>query len=177
MLCRIEMPANEQIYGRFYRYRMLHPQKGGRSGRAALALPLIALVLCVFLFALGLPPLMLALLAAGVLVYVYYTFFMRPAALFRQKEGAALQREVTIVTANGVQRTVKGEEGGGGQAASVQFAALFGAAETRQDFYLFTSPAEAYLLDKDFFTNGTPEELRALLCEKMGGKFRPMRGA
>ena len=43
MLCRIEMPANEQIYGRFYRYRMLHPQKGGQSGRAALALPAIAL--------------------------------------------------------------------------------------------------------------------------------------
>ena len=176
MLCRVEMPANDQIYGRFYRYRMLHPQKGAQGGRGALLLPVVALLLCALLFALGLPPLVLVLLVAAALAYVYYSFFMRPAALFRQREGAALQREVTIITANGVQRTVKGEEGGGGQMASAQFAALFGAAETRRDFYIFTSPTEAYLLDKGYFTNGTPEELRALLREKMGDKFHPMRG-
>ncbi len=172
MLCRVEMPTNEQVFGRFYRWRMLHGQR-----RSGVLLPVVALAAAVLLLAMG-ADLWLVLLLAGVCAaYVAYAFYITPASRFRQKGGAALQTETTILTETGLSRNVKSEEGGFPETQSVQYVALHSAVETSRDFYLFMSPNEAFLLDKAYFTNGTPEELRAVLKEKMGGKFKPMRGA
>lgn len=169
MLCRIEMPTNEQIFGRFYRYRIL---KGtGNSRLSIIVLPVLIVVFSLFLFFTGMSPVVsggLILLAVG---YVVFTLVMKPNSIFRQKAGAALQTEVYIFTENGFTRSVRSEEGGMPDNLSAQYDILVKAVETKQDFYLFTSQTQAYLVDKEYFTKGTPEELRATLQKKLGAKF------
>ncbi len=169
MLCRVEMPANEQIYGRFYRYRLF---RGAGSGRMAmLLLPLLAVVAVVLMLTSGMP----IYLSGGVILllvlYLGYTLYYKPMQIFRKKGGAAMLTEVTMLTDSGLNRTVKSEEGGAPETASVQYSALHHAVETGKDFYLFTSPAQAYMLDKEYFTKGSPEDLRAVLNAKLGAKF------
>ncbi len=170
MLCRVEMPTNEQIFGRFYRYKFRHGAQGGRS--SLLLMSGVILIFCaVLLFSGGgltLPLILLVVLGA----YFLYMLFLRPASLFKQKPGAALQTEVTIFTPSGFNRSVTSEEGGQPETASMQYSALHMAVETKQDFYLYTSPTQAYLIDKAYFTKGSPEELRETLKAALGSKFK-----
>ncbi len=170
MLCRVEMPTNEQIFGRFYRYKFRHGAQGGRSGLFLMSL-VVLVFCCVLLFSGGgftLPVVLLVILAA----YFLYILFLRPTSLFKQKGGAALQTEVTIFTPTGFNRSVTSEEGGQPETASMQYNALYMAVETRQDFYLYTGPSQAYLIDKEYFTKGSPEELRETLKTALGDKFK-----
>lgn len=175
MLCRVEMPANEQIYGRFYRYKMLRlsnfgPQQGG--GRSSLILMgVLAAVLVIFAVMSGMY-LPAAIVGALVVGYIVFTMYIRPGQIFRKKAGAALNTEVTIFTDNGFQRSVRSEEGGPPDNMSAQYDTLVLAVETGHDFYLFTSPAQAYLIDKEYFTKGAPQELREVLQKKLGKKFK-----
>lgn len=170
MLCRVEMPTNEQIYGRFYRYRILHQPGGGRLG--IILMPLLIVALLFFVISWGVSPLLLGLVIVLVAAWGGYTFWVRPNSVFRSKGGAALQTEVMIFTEGGYNRSVKSEEGGVPDNASGSYAGLHSAVETGRDFYLFTSPTQAYLVDKEYFTKGSPEELRTMLDAKMGGKFK-----
>jgi hypothetical protein len=170
MLCRVEMPFNEQIFGRFYRYRMLRLRGGGRAG--VILLPVAAAAVLLLTLAADLSPLLplAALALAG--GWIGYTLYARPNSIFRGRGGAALQTEVTVFTETGFNRSVKSEEGGLPENTSGNYSALTLAVETSRDFYLFTSPAQAYLMDKAYFTKGSPEELRRILRKGMGGKFK-----
>lgn len=171
MLCRVEVPANEQLYGRFYRYRMLH-RNGRLSIWGILAFPLLVLTAGVLLWGGGfglVAPLVFGAVAAA---YLGYMLYWVPNRRFREKPGAALQTEVYIFTESGYTRSVHSEEGGLPENASGRYDSLYAAVETRHDFFLFTGPSQAYLIDKAYFTNGTAEDLRALLRQGMGGKFK-----
>lgn len=172
MICRVEMPTNEQIFGRFYRYRLMHGQGqgGGRSMVIMLAILVAAMLMLFFTFSLSVWLLVGA--AALVVLWLGYLMWWKPNQLFRKKEGAALQTEVTIFTKSGVTRTVKSEEGGLPETTSVNYSTMLKAVETGQDFFLFLSPAQAIMVDKEYFTNGTPEELRAVLKDKLGANFK-----
>lgn len=170
MLCRVEMPTHEGIYGRFYRYQILHgPDASARMN--LLVLPVLAMALCIVAWFFGFRGVLFYVLFALLAAYVGYSLWMRPVRVFRKKEGVALQTEVYIFTENGLTRSVRGEEGGVADNTSMRYDALVSAAETGKDFYLYTSPSQAYLVDKEYFTNGSPEELRRMLQEKLGAKF------
>ncbi len=170
MLCRVEMPANEQIFGRFYRYRLF--RGAGSSKMTMLLLPLLAAVAVALLLSSGMPLYLSGAVILLVGLYLGYTLYYKPLQVFRKRGGAAMLTEITILTENGLNRMVKSEEGGAPETANVQYAALHHAVETGKDFYLFTAPAQAYLLDKEFFTKGSPEDLRAALNAKLGAKFQ-----
>ncbi|MDL2294457.1 YcxB family protein [Ruminococcaceae bacterium OttesenSCG-928-D13] len=168
MLCRVEMPANEQIFGRFYRYRMMH--SGGKGGVIAMPLILGALLVCMLLMNISL--IVVGATALLVVGYLVFTFYLKPARQFRSQPGAALKTEVTILNENSITRSVRSEEGGMPDNMSMQYTALHHAVETGRDFYLFTSPTQALLLDKEFFTKGDPADLRKVLQAKLGAKFK-----
>ncbi|MDL2252552.1 YcxB family protein [Ruminococcaceae bacterium OttesenSCG-928-I18] len=170
MLCRVEMPLSEQIYGRFYRYKIMHGSTGGRA--SLILLPFIVLIFCFVTFLTGTGFFMPIALVVMVIIYCYYTLFVKPNSLFRAKPGAALRTEVTIFTDSGLNRSITSEEGGVPETESMQYSALHSAAETSRDFYLFTSPTQAYLIDKQYFTKGSPEELRETLQKNLGPKFK-----
>ncbi len=172
MLCRVEMPSNEQIFGRFYRYRLLHQPNGGKFRAGQLLMPIVLLAMAVLLYFSGAVLWMVLLPAAVAAAYYVYVFYIQPTRLFRQKAGAALQTEVTIFTENSFTRSVRSEEGGLPDNLSGQYDALSAAVETGKDFFLFTGPTQAYLIDKAYFTKGGPEDLRATLRAKMGARFR-----
>ncbi len=170
MLCRVEMPSNEQIFGRFYRYKTL---RGGSGSRMSLLLmPIVVLIFCVILVFTGSGLLLPLGLAAVLAIYFYYSLFIRPTSLFRAKPGAALQTEITIFTETGLNRSVSSEEGGLADTESLQYASLHMAVETSHDFYLFTSPSQAILIDKEYFTKGSPEDLHTVLQKALGAKFK-----
>lgn len=171
MICRVEMPANEQIFGRFYRYRMLRGQRGaGRSPLVMLAVLLLAAVALVVVG--GVTPYLGLAVLALVLLWLGYALWFRPGQLFRGREGAALQTEVIVFTPTGLTRTVRSEEGGPPDNQSLNYSALVRAVETGRDFYLFTSPTQAFLVDKDYFTDGSPDALRTVLREKLADRFK-----
>lgn len=170
MLCRVEMPANEQIYGRFYRYKLMHNIGGG--GRTALILmPILAVVALLLTWdGQNVPVVGLAAIAA-VAGYFIYTLVMKPNQLFRKQAGAAMNTEVTIFTDTGFTRSVRNEEGGLPDNMSAQYSALSKVVETGKDFFLFTGPSQAFLIDKEYFTKGSPEELRVTMRKKLGKSF------
>lgn len=169
MLCRVEMPANEQIFGRFYRHKLT----AGRSLLAALLAPaLLGLLGCGMLLSISMTPLIPAALAGVICLWYVYSLFVKPHVIFSKKSGAALVTEVTIFTDNGFTRSARSEEGGAPDNTSMQYTTLVRAVETSKDFYLFTSPAQAFLVDKAYFTKGTPAELRATLRQRLGDKFK-----
>lgn len=170
MLCRVEMPNNEQIFGRFYRYRMFH---GGASGGVGFfTLPVVLFILCACLFVGGTDYFFpTALLAVGVF-YTLYLLYLKPVLRFRAKPGAALLTEVTVFTGTGLTHSVRSEEGGLPDNQSISYDGLLKAVETSQDFYLFTAPDQAILIDKTYFTNGSPEELREMLKTAMGERLK-----
>lgn len=171
MICRIEIPTNEQIYGRFYRWKLLH--QGGSGGKFnLLGIPLVLLLGAVLLWTTGNNLLFAAVLVALAVGYTVYTMVLRPGAEFRKKEGAALQTELYIFTETSFTRSVRSEESGMQDTSSGQYNLFISAVETKEDFYLFTSPSQAYLLDKEYFTKGSPEEMRATLRAKLGDKFK-----
>lgn len=174
MLCRVEMTANEQIYARFFRYKLMHNIGDQKRGGLILTLVLAAALL-LMMWNLGISPLALAVVAVLVAGYFVYTLSIRPGQLFRAQPGAAMKTEVTIFTDSGINRSIRSEEDGSNEAQSLQYAALYAAVETRRDFYLFTGPAQAILIDKEHFTKGEPAELRACLARQMGGKFKPTK--
>lgn len=170
MLCRVEMPTNEQIFGRFYRYKMT---RKGAPGRGSLIfLPILVVAAAVFMYFSGFGLVVPAVLVALVAAYLIFTLFIKPGQLFRKKGGAALQTEVYIFTETGFTRSVRSEEGGLPENYSGQYTVLVNAVETGNDFYLFTGPNQAYLVDKEYFTKGSPEELRETLQKRLGKKFK-----
>lgn len=171
MLCRVEMPCNAQIYGRFTRWQLLH--MGGTAGRALLvALPVLALAFAALIVGAGLPAVLAVLVMVLVAAYYIWLLWGKPLSQFRRQPGAALLREVTVFTPHGLNRSVRSEDGGPPDNSSTSYSALALAVETKQDFYLFTSPTRAYMVDKAYFTNGTPADLRATLQAQMAERFR-----
>ncbi|MDL2325198.1 YcxB family protein [Ruminococcaceae bacterium OttesenSCG-928-A16] len=172
MLCRVEMPTNEQTFGRFYRYQMLHGQGGEGGGRGNLYMPLLLALVGVFSLVMGLPVWVGGGIIVLALAFVVYMFYVRPGTIFRKKGGIALQTEVYIFTETGLTRSLRSEEGGLPDNSSMRYDGLTRAVETSRDFYLYTSRSQAYLVDKEYFTNGTPDDLRDCLKKTMGDKFK-----
>lgn len=168
MLCRIEMPTNEQIFSRFFRYNLLHSPARAN----VLLLPLFMLALAAGLYFLGLSIWLIGLVLLLTAAYLVYQLYLRPTAIFRQKSGIALQTEVYIFTENGYTRTVRSEEGGLPDNTHLRYDALLKAAETQNDFYLYYRPGHAHLVDKTYFTKGEPAELRETLRAALGEKFK-----
>lgn len=171
MLCRVEMPTNEQTTGRFYRYLLLHGPDGARRGSLVM-MWITGLILAGFLWMMGAG--VLGLLAAVGIVGAYsvYLLYIKPGMDFRKKAGIALQTEVYIFTEATITRSVRHEEGGLPDNSSTRYDGLLRAVETKQDFYLFTGPSQAYLVDKAYFTKGTPEELSEALQRMLGQKYK-----
>lgn len=172
MLCRVEMPTNEQVFGRFYRYQLMHDPRGGSARMGFIMMPVLAVLVGLFLWYVGLPIWLPVALVAVVAAWLVYSLYLKPGMLFRKKEGAALQTEVTLFTDNSLTHSVRSEEGGLPENNSVQYTGLVQAVETNHDFFLFTTRREAVLIDKEFFTKGSPEELRETLKQRMGSKFK-----
>lgn len=175
MLCRIEMLNHEAIFARFYRYRMLHgagPGGGGGSKFTIIGLPIIVLLLSLFMWSAGVNNTLILIALALVAAYLLYILVLQPRSLYRKKSGAALETLVYLFTENGVTRSARSEEGGLPENTSMRYDGLVKVVETSKDFYLFTSQTQAYLVDKEYFTNGTPEELREMLRKEMGDKFK-----
>ena len=171
MLCRIEMPTNEQIYGRFYRWKLLN--QGGMAAKFGIfGLPVLAILAAVLAWSVGVNQIILIALVVAAVGYTAYLLYVRPNMEFRKKEGAALQTEVYIFTETSFTRSVRSEESGMQDNTSGQYNIIVSAVETGKDFFLFTSRTQAYLLDKEYFTKGTPEEMRATLRSKLGNKFK-----
>lgn len=169
MLCRVEMPTNEQTYGRFYRWKLLN-QGGTASKVIFLALPVLLLVFAVWAFLSSGSWLPMILFAIS-LAYTIFSLYIRPGQEFKRRGGAALETEIYIFTETGFVRNVRSEESGQMDHTSQQYDVLVKAVETKQDFYLFYGPNTAYLVDKEYFTNGTAEDLRTVLTKKLQGKF------
>lgn len=170
MLCRVEMPTNEQTFGRFYRYQILHGET--EAGRSSLYLPILLFLTGIFFWVIGMPVWMAGVLALLAVAMLVYSFWLRPATIFRKKGGIALQTEVYIFTDTGLTRSLRSEEGGLPDNSSMRYDGLLKAVETKSDFYLYTARNQAYLVDKEYFTNGTPEELRGYLQKVLGAKFK-----
>lgn len=54
---------------------------------------------------------------------------------------------------------------------SMGYKMLYKAYESNDFFYLYVNALEAYIVSKDGFTSGTPEQFRSLMVGKMGKKF------
>ncbi len=169
MLCRVEMPANEQIFGRFYRYRLF--RGAGSSKMTMLLLPLLAAVAVALLLSSGMPLYLSGAVILLVGLYLGYTLYYKPLQVFRKRGGAAMLTEITILTENGLNRMVKSEEGGAPETANVQYAGNFWTL-LRITLLSCVRKSEDYVLDKEFFTKGSPEDLRAALNAKLGAKFQ-----
>lgn len=170
MLCRVEMPTNEQIFGRFYRYQLLHGESEG--GRGALYMPLLLVILAGLSLLMGLKAWVAGAICVAAIALFVYTMWIKPGTIFRKKGGIALQTEVYIFTETGLTRSLRSEEGGLPENTSMRYDGLLKAVETKQDFYLYTAPNQAYFVDKEYFTNGSPEELHSFLQATLGSKFK-----
>lgn len=171
MLCRVEMPTNEQIYGRFYRWKLMH--LGGMAGLfSVFGIPVLGLLAAYFLWTTGAGLTTVLAIAAVALGYTIYLLYIKPSMEFKKREGVALQTEVFIFTDTGFSRVIRSEESGVKDNSSAQYNLVQTAVETGQDFYLFTSRTQAYLVDKEYFTKGSPDDLRATLKTKLGSKFK-----
>ena len=63
------------------------------------------------------------------------------------------------------------QTGGGSNGTNeTKYSVLLRVYETEDSFYLYLTPAQAYLLSKDDFVTGTPLELRELLQRNLEGK-------
>ena len=84
-----------------------------------------------------------------------------PVQVFAFSEDAARMHEESAVTPS----------------SDTQFAytAFIRAEEKKAAYYLFIGKAQAYILDADGFTRGTREELSALLTQKLGERFKPLK--
>lgn len=171
MLCRVEMPTNEQIFGRFYRYKILRGGSGN-GGKGFVVLPILLVILLAFSVLTGVSLKVVIVLLVVVAAYLLYMFWWKPVSIFRKKEGAALQTEVFVFTETFFTHSVRGEGESVIDHSSTQYSALHKVVQTSKDFYLFTSPTKAYLVDKEYFTNGSPEELAKILKAALGDKFK-----
>lgn len=171
MLCRVEMPTNEQTFGRFYRYQFVHASAEQGGGRGLLFMCIAVIVIAAISFFSGVmswPALVLMLAAAA---FIVYSMYIKPSSIFKRKSGVAMQTEVYLFAETSFTRSVRSEEGGLPENTSSRYDGLVKAVETKSDFYLFTGTTQAYLVDKQYFTNGTPEELRACLRTALDKKF------
>lgn len=171
MLCRVEMPTNEQTFGRFYRYQFMHSNAEQGGGRGLLFLCVAVMVVAIISLVTGVmtwPAIVLLILSAG---FIVYSMYVKPGSVFKRKSGVAMQTEVYLFAETSFTRSVRNEEGGLPENMSSRYDGLLKAVETKHDFYLFTGTTQAYLVDKQYFTNGTPEELRACLQTALGKKF------
>ena len=75
-------------------------------------------------------------------------------------EGATLHEESEAVPSSDTELT---------------YAAFIRAEEKREAYYLFIGKHQAYILDAKGVTSGTREELNALLLEKLGNRFKPLK--
>jgi hypothetical protein len=158
------MPSNEQIYSRFYRWRYFHRTSNAAAPRSSFAVfPFILIISMLAVIAFGLSPLIIAGVLLVIVIYFVYMFYSKPARLFRSKPGAALQTEINIFTESGFNRLVRSEEAGMIDTANGSYSYFTKIVETSRDFYFFTSPTQAYLVDKECFTKGDAETLHKIL--------------
>ncbi len=170
MLCRVEMPYHEQIYARFYRYKLFH--KGSQANIKSTVVLLLFLTVSIVFLSLWIGNSIIFLLTMLVFaLWFFYLLYWRPLSQFRALPNAAMQTEITLFTANGLSRKVTNENGSTTETNSLSYHGLVKAVETKQDFYLFYGETKAYLIDKQYFTNGDAETLRKLLLESMGNSF------
>lgn len=162
---------HEAIYGRYFRYQALHgPDASARTN--LIILPVLLLALNIAAWFMGFRGILFYVVLAVLAAYFYYALWMRPVRMFRAKPGAALQKQVFVFTENGYTRSLKGEEGGVEESTSGRYDALVKVVETAKDFYLYTAPSQALLVDKEYFTEGTATDLRAILQKALGSRFK-----
>jgi len=87
--------------------------------------------------------------------------FKRSPALFESGVAYSFSGEFFTETVSGA--SVSG-------VSNIKYAALYKAFETKKYFYLYLQPNSAFIIDKTGFTQGTPEELAAILGRAMPGK-------
>ncbi len=170
MLCRVEMPTHEQIYARFFRYRLLHSSNKSRFNNTALLAILCPLLALLLLILIGDILLSLAVLLLFSILFSF-VLFLRPLLLFRAKPNAAMNTEITVFTATGCTRKVTSEEGGISETANLPYHNFVKVVETKHDFYFFYNTTHAYLIDKQYFTAGDADTLRTLLSGTLGPIF------
>lgn len=172
MLCRVEMQLNQKIYGRFYRYQVYHGPDSGRMF-AFVFLPALMLFMALLFWFAGAASSLVAIMAALGVVLFGYQMYARPSQEFSKKVRRP-EEHLFIFTPTMLQYVVTSADGDGKpiETLDLQYSQFVKAVETKKDFYLYTSPNQALLIDKTCFTHGSADALRTTLKETMGKTFK-----
>ena len=106
-----------------------------------------------------------AIIALGMAVFGrrYYFLYIGPVRKFDQSSFKDARQEY-VFRKSGLSATMDGEE------KKFSYQQLLAAYETTDAFYLYINKAQAFLVDKSGFTQGTAEELARRLYNGLGPK-------
>ena len=112
----------------------------------------------------------IAAIGAVILISYHILAFVRPKRYVRQSPSFFQTGHTFIFDEDSLSIMQTGEIASGSSTA--QYSALIKVYETREMFYVYVSPVQAFLLAKKDIVKGTPEELRGLLQSKLPhGKY------
>jgi len=111
------------------------------------------------------------LLAVGVFVLLWA--HMIPALLTRQnnKEASSLMQAGLDIVFNEDDLSISSEADTVSGTSKLRYKAINKVYETRKDFYIFLTPAHAFLVSKNDFVTGEPDDLRNLFRAKLDDLF------
>lgn len=101
-------------------------------------------------------------------VVLYIVALVRPGQYYKKSPLLFQTKIKFVLDDDALSMTQAGAIASG--TSTMRYDALYRAYETKNAFYLYISPLQAYLLTKKDVVKGTPEELRALLQSKLPPK-------
>ena len=102
--------------------------------------------------------------------WIYLMSFVRPKRYVKQSPALFQSGYTFIFDEDNFSIMQTGDITSG--TSTAQYSALIKVYETKEMFYVYVTPVQAYLLPKKDIVKGTPEELRALLQSKLPkGKY------
>jgi len=111
------------------------------------------------------------LLAVGVFLLLWA--HMIPALLSRQnnKEASDLMQAGLDIVFDENDLSLSSEADSVSGTSKLRYSALYKVYETKNDFYIFLTPAHAFLVSKTDFIKGVPGDLRSMLQAKLNDLF------
>ena len=161
-----------EMHKEFLRFLFFRGESYRYKQRTFTVLGILLIVLWfVLYFSMPLNLLPIVLLAVGIFVLLWTHLI--PAVLSKQnaKETSSLRQAELYIIFNEDDISISFEGDPQSGMSSLLYKALYKVYETKNDFYLFLTPANALLVSKSDFISGSADELRTLFLAKLNGSF------
>lgn len=171
-MIEIETKYTYESYKQYYWFSLFRG-KYYRYGKAIFHFFMaLALVITILSFTLlnSIPAAIFSTVSIVAFFWLYLMSYIRPKRYVRQSPALFQSGFTFIFDEDSFSIIQTGDITSG--TSTAQYSALIKAYETRETFYVYVTPVQAYLLPKKDIIKGAPEELRTLLQSKLPqGKY------